>query len=338
MFLSFIVPVYNTEEYLAECLDSLLRQDIPESEYEIICINDGSTDGSGAILQQYQEKHRNLRIIEQPNRGVAAARNAGLETAQGEYIWFVDSDDFIAQDALRAMREEALAEKVDILNFGAYTFQNTLSDAEKTAYCKQKLSPNSFANHVYATRSLFRRDFLQTNAIMFDARLAYSEDSLFHCRCLSCLPHCRTVQRAYSFVRFRQGSAVAQTDNAAMVRKLTSWCIAADEFRNLYCSCPPELKGRAADLLMGNLWPALSCITNFSGKKVRQGLGKLRKMHLFPFSRPVECTLSRSYQTTRRDFVGKLFDWIYIHSHTVWGFLLLRLWNRAYGCYQKLRR
>lgn len=338
MFLSFIVPVYNTEDYLPECLDSLLHQDIPETEYEIICVNDGSTDGSGAILQQYQETHRNLHIIEQPNRGVAAARNAGLEAAQGEYIWFVDSDDFIAPDALKAVCEETLAEEVDILNFGTYTFQDTLSDAEKTACCKQQLAPNSFANHVYATRSLFRRDFLQINAIMFDTRLSYSEDSLFHCRCLSCLPRCCTVQKAYLFFRFRQGSTVARTDDAAMKRKLTSWCIAADEFRNLYCSCPPEMKGRVADLLMGNLWSALSCVTHFLGKKARQELEKLRKMHLFPFIRPVECTLSRSYQTTRRDFVGKLFDWIYIHSHTVWGFSLLRLWNRAYGCYQKLRR
>lgn len=100
MFLSFIVPVYNTEKYLAECLDSLLEQDIPYEEYEIICVNDGSTDGSLDILRRYAEAHSNVIVVDKENGGVASARNAGLDAACGDYIWFFDSDDIIHPNIL----------------------------------------------------------------------------------------------------------------------------------------------------------------------------------------------------------------------------------------------
>ena len=88
MFLSFIVPVYNVEQYVGECLDSLLDQDIPREDYEIICVNDGSTDESLAVLRQYADRHTNIRVIDKPNGGVASARNAGFDAARGEYIWY----------------------------------------------------------------------------------------------------------------------------------------------------------------------------------------------------------------------------------------------------------
>ena len=100
MFLSFIVPVYNTEMYLRECLDSLLTQDIPYDDYEIICVNDGSTDGSLQILREYERNCSNVTVIDQANSGVSTARNAGLDIARGQYIWFIDSDDVVLHDIL----------------------------------------------------------------------------------------------------------------------------------------------------------------------------------------------------------------------------------------------
>jgi len=104
MFLSFIVPVYNAEIYLPDCLNSLLRQDIPHSDYEIICINDGSKDKSLAVMQDYQARFPNIQIIDKENGGVTTARNAGLAAAMGDYIWFVDSDDFIKENVLLHLR------------------------------------------------------------------------------------------------------------------------------------------------------------------------------------------------------------------------------------------
>ncbi|HOO26675.1 MAG TPA: glycosyltransferase family 2 protein [Clostridiales bacterium] len=92
--LSIIVPVYNVEAYLPACLDSLLNQDF--ENFEIILVNDGSTDSSGKICEEYAKKHKNVRLINQENRGLSAARNAGLDEALGACLAFVDSDDFVS--------------------------------------------------------------------------------------------------------------------------------------------------------------------------------------------------------------------------------------------------
>lgn len=92
MDITFVVPVYNAEKYLAECLDSLLKQNVDK---EILCINDGSTDNSLHILQEYSEKYAEIRIIDKTNEGVSKARNLGIEQAKGRYLWFVDADDYL---------------------------------------------------------------------------------------------------------------------------------------------------------------------------------------------------------------------------------------------------
>lgn len=131
MFLSFVVPVYNTEKYLPECLDSLLEQDIPKEEYEIICVNDGSTDNSLEILHAYQEKFPNIVVIDKENSGVAMARNAGMDAAKGDYIWFVDSDDFIQMNILHLLWTTVSETEYDRVNMGIYTFQEKLLPAER---------------------------------------------------------------------------------------------------------------------------------------------------------------------------------------------------------------
>lgn len=93
MLLSFIVPVYNVETYLEKCLESFINQS--EQNFEVIAVNDGSLDNSLKILEEYQKKMPNLRIISQKNKGLSGARNTGLKNAKGEYIAFVDSDDYI---------------------------------------------------------------------------------------------------------------------------------------------------------------------------------------------------------------------------------------------------
>ena len=93
MKLSIIIPFYKVERYIAECLDSVFAQDIPESEYEVICVNDCSPDGSRAIVLEYQKKHKNLVIIEhEKNMMLGAARNTGLRAAKGDFVWFIDSE------------------------------------------------------------------------------------------------------------------------------------------------------------------------------------------------------------------------------------------------------
>ncbi len=111
--LSIIVPVYNVENYLRKCLDSILGQTL--KEIEIICVNDGSTDTSPTILQEYQGKDNRIIVINQENQGLGAARNAGISKAQGEYLGFVDSDDFIAPTMFEKLYKKACMFDSDIV-------------------------------------------------------------------------------------------------------------------------------------------------------------------------------------------------------------------------------
>lgn len=115
---SFILPCYNVEQYIGRCLDSILNQDIPHSEYEIICVNDCSPDNLSDVVRQYQQKYSNIILIEHTeNKTAGGARNTGVDHARGEYIWFVDPDDRIMPDSLQKLWNEVKESKVDILFF-----------------------------------------------------------------------------------------------------------------------------------------------------------------------------------------------------------------------------
>lgn len=124
---SIIVPIYNVEQYLRKCVDSLLAQDISSSEYEIILVDDGSTDGSGELCDEYVQKSQEsrvksqeyplIRVKHQANGGLSVARNMGLKVAKGEYVCFVDSDDYWEPNVLGGLMEQVEKEKLDVLRF-----------------------------------------------------------------------------------------------------------------------------------------------------------------------------------------------------------------------------
>ena len=121
---SVVVPVYNAEPYLRECLDSLFGQTL--KEIEIIAVDDGSTDGSGKILDEFAARDRRLKVIHQENAGVSAARNRGIKAARGRYLTFVDADDRIDRQALGYLCFEAERLQTDILLFNYAACENEL--------------------------------------------------------------------------------------------------------------------------------------------------------------------------------------------------------------------
>ena len=117
MKLSIIVPVYNVEAFLNKCVDSLLAQDLSKEDYEIVLVDDGSTDSSGALCDTLAAEHGNIRVIHQRNRGLSGARNAGLPGASGTYVLFVDSDDFLCPNVLGTLVGLMESKELDILRF-----------------------------------------------------------------------------------------------------------------------------------------------------------------------------------------------------------------------------
>ncbi len=115
--LSIIVPIYGVEQYLRKCVDSLLNQDIPSSDYEIILVDDGGHDECPQICDAYAAAHKNIHVVHRENGGLSAARNSGNEVARGEYIMFVDSDDYIEPNVLGGLITQMEQEQLDVLRF-----------------------------------------------------------------------------------------------------------------------------------------------------------------------------------------------------------------------------
>ena len=176
---SIIVPVYNSETYLPDCLDSLLAQQLPS--FEVICIDDGSTDGSPRILAEYSEKYPEMHVICQKNAGVSAARNRGLSMARGKYIYFCDSDDCLLADIL-AQSVKALEEGGGELAFfelervpAGYRYQQDTAPACPVTWGFEE----RILKNLYVFLLLISRELIVRNGVSFLEALSYSEDELF---------------------------------------------------------------------------------------------------------------------------------------------------------------
>ncbi len=186
MRFSIIIPVYNVEKYLSKCLDSVLTQSF--TGWEAICVNDGSTDGSGAILEEYAKQNSQFTVIAQANGGLSAARNTGLEAAKGDYVLFLDSDDWLETDALQII--SANLQDEDLLCFSGRRYfeeNRQYEDADQLVeessnkgwdyYSQNALKPRRFA-FVCVVLRCYKRRFLLDNGLYFKPGL-YHEDNLF---------------------------------------------------------------------------------------------------------------------------------------------------------------
>lgn len=182
---SVIIPVYNAEGTLRRCLDSLVGQQF--SNYELLLINDGSTDGSDAICREYANTYSCVRYFVKENGGVSSARNLGLEQAEGEYILFVDSDDYVSEDYFALLSHTLESNAVDLLMFGYRNFGGASTEWDTGVFCEETESSVakriSFAVCQYLFSSLlskaFKRQIIERDNIRFSNDLAIGEDQAF---------------------------------------------------------------------------------------------------------------------------------------------------------------
>lgn len=181
--ISVIIPIYNAEKYLKECLDSVIGQSL--NEFEIICINDGSMDKSLNILEDYASKDKRIKIFNQENQGVSTARNNGIKEAQGEYIFFLDSDDYLENNALETAYNHIKKKDCDILIFGANLIRNNEKKSALNIDLIEKIKKNQFSYIDFVNLNtviwdkLFRTEFLKKHQIEFPTELVVSEDGVF---------------------------------------------------------------------------------------------------------------------------------------------------------------
>ena len=189
MRISIIIPVYDTEQYLHACLDSILSQGF--MDYEVLLIDDGSKDGSGAICDDYARKDNRIKVFHKQNGGVSSARNLGLENAEGEWIYFVDSDDEVLPGGLQTMAD-CISDDVDVVLAGYERYDENgvvfykIDDRIVTTLEKEESLSTLYATHglyykflTYGCIRLLRNSIIQSFHLRFDQTLANKEDTLF---------------------------------------------------------------------------------------------------------------------------------------------------------------
>ena len=338
LFLSIIIPIYNAETHLPECLDSIVNQDISPAEYEIICVNDGSKDNSLSILKHYSENHCNIRIIDKENGGVTTARNAGLEAAEGSYIWFVDADDFLKDNILQKLRTRITEENnPDRLIVGCYTFEDQLTEAEQEGCHNNTLSPNGPGQDSVVGRTLFRRAFLREHELYFcHPELTHGEDGLFMYEAGAFHPSSAEITEPVYFYRVHSGSADTAMTPAGLQKKLRSYVRITEIMKGYYQDSRRD--AATANVYMTFLWFSLLTCASLPPKLSRETKRQLKKAGLFPGKWLPECTLTCSYMVSTDSLVGKIYDQLYLNLHTRWGYAGIWLIRQLLRLKRKLHK
>ncbi len=243
MLFSVIVPVYNVEKYLPRCLDSLAGQTCADKE--VILVDDGSTDSSGALCDEYASRYGFITTIHQRHQGASAARNTGLAAARGEWLSFVDGDDWVDTDMLELLQGCILATRADMYRFGYRHVKETGEEEQQTTVRRNSIT--SFDNErtlfrFYSLnygllqtvwRGIYRRDIIRENRLSFtDTRRVFAEDTLFNYQYLLHTGKLVCLRHALYYYRARLGSLTTSTSMrqrlrcCAMLGELA--CIAAE--------------------------------------------------------------------------------------------------------------
>lgn len=297
---SIIVPVYNVEKYLSLCLDSLRNQSF--QDIEVICVDDGSTDGSLAIAEMHAALDSRINVFTKANGGVSSARNFGFEKASGEYVLFIDSDDYMSTNACEVLAGVVKEQSPDIVTFGA----NCVPEWANYPWLEKCLSPKARVYHgfdqavlfeepsaPFSWRVSFRRAFLANNNIAFDESLPLGEDELFLFVAYPC--SAKTIfipDKLYYYRLSREGSAMdslfeKKTERIKWHYRIISGVFSEWQARGFMGLCPAELLVWAIDFVFEDAF-------RLSEEERRRSFRELGRLIGSYFDHPLETARSVS--------------------------------------------
>ena len=223
MKLSIIVPVYNVEQYIRPCIQSIYRQSLQEKDFEVILVNDGTLDNSFERISDIINEHDNIIVVEQNNQGLSVARNTGLLHAEGDYVLFIDSDDLLIDNSLSIILDGAIEYSADLIvaDFVKMTDQeimNNTNDYEKrnSILIDIKAGKDMFLydlnpQQCYVWRTLYRRSFLESFNLRFIPGI-YFEDIPFTTDCYLKANKCVRISQLFYIYRQRKNSIVSSVN------------------------------------------------------------------------------------------------------------------------------
>ncbi len=222
---SIVVPVYNGEKYLRECLDSLVNQTL--KELEIICVNDGSTDSSTQILKEYASKDSRIKVLNQKNHGVSAARNFGIENFSGEYLTFVDADDWIELNALEILYKTIEERKTEMLIF---SFKNYFSPTDVVKDNRLLFADKIKGNDITFLNSyenifnspmgtwgkIYKAELIKKNKILFPLNIQCGEDRPFYIKACICAKNIAVLDEPLYYYRRNISGSLTQGNSTTL--------------------------------------------------------------------------------------------------------------------------
>lgn len=297
MKLSIIVPMYNVEKYIEKCLKSLLNQDLSRDDYEILIINDGSKDRSKHIVNEYMKNNKNIRMINQKNGGQSKARNTGIDNAKGEYLFFVDSDDYIEDYTLQSIVNKAINNKLEMLFFNINIISNDtnwLCYPESEYNCKI-MSGIDFFTLMNVNNGpwgyLISKKFLDENNIRF-IEGKFCEDGMFLIDCIFVAKKVLLLEKhIYNYVR-REQSTTTKKDNEHKLKMIYDYLFAVKHLDEYYKKAAnkgydkkflEKLEDRRNSYIFFMQGRILK--TDIKIKEINSILGELKKIKCFKYKR-----------------------------------------------------
>ncbi|CCY09916.1 MULTISPECIES: glycosyltransferase family 2 protein [environmental samples] len=325
--LSIIIPAYNVAPYIGKCLDSCLNQDIPHEHYEIIVVDDGSKDDTALVVKQYCNEYPNISYHYQENAGQGVARNVGLSYATGEYIWFVDSDDWIRENCINSLLDYVRKLQLDICLFPVAkvdgerkNIKDDFAHFNEIAY-----SLDEFAEMGKMTYSpcnyLFLRVLSSSNNICFLSGI-YHEDIEFNTRLImeaTRIGHYKSSEGLYYYRYTREGSTMNNRSEPSLRKHILSLFIVLKSMRNTYTQAQEGaykslLATTHNSLFLTALIPIFETCDlpnkdqlyreyakeyQFEYLKPKKGLSKVDIMSPFRYSLALTTRLQRTFQSFR---------------------------------------
>lgn len=238
---SIIIAMYNIEDYIVHCINSCLHQEnCSPSDYEIVIVNDGSTDNSLIYAQQAIAGHDNCRIITKPNGGLSSARNAGLDNIKGKYVWFVDGDDAIAPNAISIIISNIKKTQCDayIHNFSTFNKKNIIETSSFSSY--EKNYPGAYIHNTYrrnlplmAWLTIYKADLLKQYNLRFVEGIIF-EDKEFSVRAHHLSKSISIVPESLYFYRVERGDSIISTVKKDNTKALESQIIICNSFKDFF--------------------------------------------------------------------------------------------------------
>ena len=275
--LSIIIPLYNCEKYIKQCLDTIFRQEMNESEFEVIVIDDGSKDSGYSLASEYAKRHQNIFVVKQENQGVACARNNALEKATGDYVTFVDADDMLVSGSLGKLIKIAVDNKADIVKAAHKEVPEDavcedFSSSHDNSSIQIMTGEEAIVNVTrmkegYCWGYLISRKLITDNRLLFPPKVAFMEDWAFITQAI--LKSRTFVNADVLLYLYRRNSSSCMAN--VTTEKMLLGCQAIDIVANLAKDTSGDVRKKLSDNVCVNinivLWFTIHYRSIFNRKK-----------------------------------------------------------------------